>query len=320
LREGISAQLLAQAAAELQVAAELLQVTEGEEGAGRTTRAAGGVGLSQAIGALERAMAVPVADGLAPFVPARRDVWIAPTDPVQALKEAKGKLSTAATTTTDAIVANVCEFGGDVAFDLIFNTKWTAVLEGAGLVRKDIAKKLDTLREGAGALFSRAVTVATKTLLNVYDKIMALLGKDVEDTARKQVRAWLDQIKDAGKVDLFEKLVSQLYALDAFKGALGGWIDKTPAGSDAIAATSGQVTKVGDRFTVLVGRMKFVEDAVGLGKLLQFPQALIIIAAIQFLLLAVLVEMGNDYVGYRVIKPLNLTKGVGEVLPANLGA
>ena len=132
LREGISAQLLAQAAAELQVAAELLQVTEGEEEAGRTTRAAGGVGLSQAIGALEHAMAIPVADGLAPFVPTRRDIWIAPTDPEQALQEAKDKLRTAATTTVDGISANVCEFGGDVAFDLIFNTKWTAVLRAPG--------------------------------------------------------------------------------------------------------------------------------------------------------------------------------------------
>ena len=41
-----------------------------------------------------------------------------------------------------------------------------------------LAAKLDQVKQGASALVEQAVTAAEKTLLNVYDKILALLGKD----------------------------------------------------------------------------------------------------------------------------------------------
>ena len=67
VREGISGQLLAQAAAEMQVASELLEIArEGQTGKPRvpTTRAAHGVALRDTIADLEKAMAHPVAEGL----------------------------------------------------------------------------------------------------------------------------------------------------------------------------------------------------------------------------------------------------------------
>jgi hypothetical protein len=317
LREGISGQLLAQAAAELQVATELLQIAAGEtvEPQAPVTRAASGASLREAIDGLEKAMSMPVSAGLAAPGVARRAVSAADT-----LEEARKALQQAATLTVGAISQRVVEVGGDLAFNLIFKTEWNAVVQSAGLLNKDIANLLDNVKEGAGALIRRAVTAAAKTLLNVFDKILVLLGKDIEDKARKQVKEWLEKIQQEGKIEVFEKLVGKLYQVDALNTALPAWIEKTTAELDKINATTTDVMALSDKFTVLVGRINTVGDVVGLSKFVQtqFPQVLVVTAAVQVALLAVLVYSGYDYIGYQQVEFLNLTKGVGEVIRENL--
>jgi hypothetical protein len=316
-REGISAHLLAQAAAELQVATELLLITEGGEATPKApvTRGVRGV-RHPAIVTLEQTMALPVTAGLAPLAPTRRAVRAVAATP----EEAKANLQSAATTTAGAIAQRVCEFGGDVAMNLVFNTQWGAVIEGAGLLGKDIQAKLDAIQEGVGAFVAKAVAVAARTLLNVYDKLMALLGKDLQDQARKQARDWLAKIKQEGKIDVFETLVNKLYGLDGLKKELPGWLAATAVGPEVIGKTADEVTALGAKFTVLVERMTTLENVIGMAKLLKMPQVLAIVAGLQVILLAVLLQLGNDYIGYRETKLLNLTKGVAEVIRESLPA
>jgi hypothetical protein len=317
LREGISGQLLAQAAAELQVATELLQIAAGEtvEPQALVTRAARGASLREAIDGLEKAMSMPVSAGLATPGMARRAAFAADTP-----EEAKKALQQAATATAGAISQRVVEVGGDLAFNLVFTTSWPAVVQSAGLLGKDIANLLDSVKERASALIRRAVTAAAKTLLNVFDKIMALLGKDIEDRARKQVKEWLEKIRQDGKIEVFEKLVGKLYQVDALNTALPDWLEKTTAEWDKINATTTDVMALSDKFTVLVGRIDKVGDVVGMGKFVQalFPQVLVATTAIRVALLTALVYAGYDYIGYQQVEFLNLTKGVGEVVRENL--
>ncbi|MFX1411684.1 MAG: hypothetical protein ACFFA6_15140 [Promethearchaeota archaeon] len=316
LREGISGQLIAQAAAELQVASELLQIAEGEEAAppAPVTRAVRGTALRDAVNALERSMAMPVSRGLVPEARPRRAAVMVPAT----VAAAKTALQQTAVTSTGAITQQVRELGCDIAFDLIVNTEWTAVIEGAALLHKDIAEKLEAVKEGAGLLVTRAVAVATKTLLNVYDKIMALLGKDAEDQARQKVKEWLEKIKEEGKVDLLEILVDKLYRIDAFKEELAEWLTRTTAQVDEIGETTDAVAVVSDKFAVLAGRMNTLEDVIGLAKLIKLPQVLVVVASIQIALLTVLVYAGYDYIGYKELAFPNLTKGVAEVIQESL--
>lgn len=317
LREGISGQLLAQAAAELQVATELLQIASGErvEPQALVTRAARGANLREAIDGLEKAMSMPVSAGLAAPGVARRAAHAADTP-----EEAKKALQQAATVTAGAISQRVVEVGGDLAFNLVFNTDWNAVAQSAGLLNKDIANLLDNMKEEASALIRRAVTAAAKTLLNVFDKIMALLGKDIEDRARKRVKEWLEKIRQDGKIEVFGKLVGKLYQVDELNTALPDWLEKTTAERDKINATTTDVMALSDKFTVLVGRIDKVGDVVGLAKFVQalFPQVLLATTAIRVALLTALVYAGYDYIGYQQVEFLNLTKGVGEVVRENL--
>lgn len=317
LREGISGQLLAQAAAELQVATELLQIAAGEtvEPSVLATRAARGASLRETIETMERAMSMPVSDGLAAPGMVRRAAVAAGTP-----EEAKRALQQAATLTAGAISQRVVEVGGDIAFKLVFKTEWNAVVRSAGLLNKNVVDLLENLKEGTSAIVRRAITAAARTLLNVFDKILALLGKDAEDTARKEVKDWLDEIQRSGKIEVFEKLVVRLYQVEALNTALPDWLDKTSAEVEKINSTTTDVMALSDKFAIFVKRIDTIGDVIGLARFVQaqFPQVLVITTAIRVALLAVLVYAGYDYIGYKRVGFPNFTKGVGEVIRERL--
>ncbi|RPI24814.1 MAG: hypothetical protein EHM61_16075 [Acidobacteria bacterium] len=310
IREGISGQLLSQAAAELQLAVELLKTREGEEG-GRfvTTRSTRGASLQQAIAALEKSMATPAAEGL-PVSRAARRGGAKPST----LQEALTQLQDSANITATAIAQRVKELGGDIAIDLALHTEWAAVTSAAGLFGKDLLEKLEALKKGAGAILSRILAVAAKTLYNAYLKIRALLGKDVEEQARNKVNEWLENIKEAGKIEIFDTLVEKFYGLESFKKALQGSLARSTAEIDSVNRTTDQVSSVGEKFAVLSARMSALANVVNLGKMIHLPQVLLIIASIQVTLLAVVIYSGFDYIGYRAPRFPNLTKGVAELI------
>jgi hypothetical protein len=313
MREGISGQLLAQAAAEMQLATELLQIAEEEENRpAPATRAARGVQLREAISAMEKTMAMPMAQGL-PAGPVRRGA----AEPAT-LEQATKALEQSAAVTTRSITQRVTELGGDIALNLLLQTEWAAVAAGATLLRKDIAEKLDTVKEGAGKLFARAVTTAAKTILNVYDKILALLGRNVESLARQRVHGWLEKIRAEDQIDLFDTLVSKFYGIDDFSQELKGWLADTKADLAAVNLTAGQVNALAGKFATLAGYLATLETVVVLAKLIKIPQVLAIIAGIQLLLLTVVVYAGFDYIGYKEPRFPNLTKGVAEVIREGL--
>ncbi len=316
-REGISAHLLTQAAAELQLASELLEIIqEGEtkKPPSATRRSARGVALREAISTLEQSMAFPVPQGISPYVKVKRSA----PGRTATVGQAKAELQKQAATTTGSISQRVIEFGGSVALNLISKTEWPAVINGVGLLGKEISEKLEAIKEGLDTLLAKAVAAVAKTLLNVYDKIMALLGKDIEDKIRKQIQEWLEKIKKEGKIDLFDSLVNKLYRLDSFKRDLVGWLEKTNADMEMMNKTAQEVGILGNKFAVLVGRMGMVENVIGLAKLIKIPQVLAILAGIQAGLLGVVVYSGYDYIGYKQARFLNLTKGVAEVIKENL--
>jgi hypothetical protein len=316
LREGISGQLIAQAAAEFQLAAELLQITEGEPVAPTVaTRATRGAALQDAIRLLEKTMATPASKGLVPKPRMTRTAIALPEE----VESAKKALREAAIVGVNAITQRVRELSEAIAMDLITQTEWRAVMDGATLLNKDIAEKLEALKHGVGALFRRAVAAAAKTLLNVYNKIMALLGKDLKDGARKQIKEWLEKIENEQKVDLIEAFVDRLYRISAFEKALDGWLEKTSADADKVNETTGAVREVPTKFAVLAGYLGTAENVVVVAKrFLKFPQVLVVAAGIQIALLAVIVYSGYDYIGYRELNFPNLAKGVAQVVQERL--
>ncbi len=325
LREGISGQLLAQVAAEMQVATELMHIAESEAATSLSTdklgtpraitRAARGANLREAIDGMEKVMAMPVSAGLLTSRKVRRAVSIAGTP-----EEAKKALQQKAKITTGAISQRVVEVGANLAFDLVFKTEWAAVIRSFGYHNKDVVNLLESLKTGANALMQRVISTASKTILNVYGKILALLGKEAEDEARSKVKDLLEQIQKAAKIELFGQLVGKLYRVNAFEDVLPEWLEATSADPDKINATTKDVEALSDKFTVLVGRINTVGDIIGLAKFaqVQLPQLLAVFTTIRILLLEMLVYSGYDYIGYEQARFPNFTKGVAEIIKENL--
>jgi hypothetical protein len=318
-REGVSAQLINQAAAELRLAAELLQIAEDEEKEAvpkAATRSSRGAGLRSAIETLELSMQTNLSDGLAAAVRKTRAAEEKPAT----MDDAKKGLQTSVDKATKKISEKVVEFGGDIAFDLAIGTEWTAVFEGAAmLARGEIRQKMEEAKKGAKSLAARAVGAAQKTVLNVYDKLLALLGKDAEDKARQQIQTWLKKIKDDGKIEVFDNLVANLYRVDTFKKDMEEWLTKTKAQMDAITKTTGEVDGLSDKFGVLTDQMGTFEDVLGFAKFIKIPQVMAVLFALRVGLLATLVYAGYDYIGYKQVNFLDITKGVAQVIQENLG-
>lgn len=319
-RQGISNQMLAQAAAELQLATELLQAaTEVEAGPQPATRAARGLQLQQAISAVESAMTLPVEQGL-PVVAGRTRRAEGP----QTSEAARAALERSAIVTTSAITRRTVELGSSIVFDLVLKTEWSVVAAGASLLRKDIAEKLEAVSAEASALFKHAVTAAAKTLLNVYDKIRLLLGKRVESLARQRMQEWLEQIKDEEGQEtqetLFSNLLGQFYGVNDFKQELPGWTAQSEADVGVMNTTAAQVEALADQYAVFAGRLGALQTAVILARMVKVPQVLFAIAVIEVALLAVVVYAGADYIGYRQPRFPNMAKGVAEVIRERLVA
>jgi hypothetical protein len=154
----------------------------------------------------------------------------------------------------------------------------------------------------------------------VYDKILALFGKGVEDQARQQVRQWIEKLKQE-QSSLGKELLGGLYRVDKFQKALEDWLPQTPTGPSEVDRTAGQVDALAARFITFAGYAADVESAVTLvkpaGKI--FPQLLPIIAGIQVTLLGAVVYTGFDYVGYKHPLIIDIVKGTAQVIHENLG-
>jgi hypothetical protein len=261
---------------------------------------------------MEKVMVMPVSAGLITAKKVTRAT--PPTEP----GKAKEALIKTAGDTTDAITTKVVDDGGKLAFTLVFETNWANVSKATALSGVAIETLLNRIKEGAGVLIRRAVTTAIKIVLSAYDKILALLGKDVEGEARKKIKAWLDKMKEDGKIALFKEAVDKLFQVDKFKNELPGCLQKAED-VDKINATTKDVEALSEKFTTLAGSISKVGAVLGLAKFLTVnPQILLVVTSIRVALLAVLVYGGYDYIGYGQSQYANITMGVSEVITGNL--
>jgi hypothetical protein len=310
-RENTGMQLVSQAAAELNLAVTLLESAGSqEEGRPLPSRAASAQlsGLRDAINRLTHAMQAP-----APTTGRGADSVTPSADPTDNLKKT-------VTRTVGVIVHQVVEVGGDIVVDLIQNTEWNAVINGITLLNKNVGETMEKIKEGVSQLLRRAMAVVQKLILNVYDKILALFGKEAEDKARQQVRQWMEKLKQE-QGSLGEQLVGGLYRVETFKKALEEWLKQAQTVSTQVDLTAGQVDALAPRFITFAGYAADVESVVVLaksaGKL--FPQLLPVFAGIQATLLGAVLYTGFDYVGYKHPMIIDIVKGTAQVIHENIG-
>jgi len=292
VREGIRYHLIVQAAAELLFVIDLLQISEGKNAVLSTaaTKATHGAVLREAISAVETSLSVPVGQGL-------------PTDASYRASECAtiGEAALGLKLAVDSTATNIChrvqELGGDMAFELVTGTPGTELARGASLGVEEIRTLLESVGKGA----------AGRLLLAVYEKIAALLNAEVAADARLKIRGWLDKMKEADRIDLFNALVDKFYDVDALRKSAGA-VERSAAQLDSINRSSDLIRAFSDKFTFLVGRMRKLEDAIRLGAQVESPQFRLVTIALQVALLSALVYVGKDYVHQDLAGILNRLK------------
>jgi hypothetical protein len=292
VQEGIFCQFIDQATTELLLEMGLLQIVQEEQTgipSSAATQATHSAALLEAINAAEKSMTMPLSQGLTVGASYRI------TD-ASNVTEAASSFQVVFDCTTNSISRRVQELGSDITMDLIAGTEWTTVVYGASSLQSPAKNFLEAIDKNDGSLASRAALIAGKMLLNVYEKIVVLANQNIANEMREKVGEWLEKIKQTEKIELFSVLVENLYSLDALIRSMERSLQDSVNGPESINRASDRIKTYSDKFIVLTGKMRKLEDAIRLGKLIQLPQLMPTMIALQVELLSSLVYAGYDYI------------------------
>jgi hypothetical protein len=301
-RAAAELKLLAQATAEAQVAQGLLEAV-GQMGvmdSGGTSRSARAAGFQESLDELADILESPMSAGVQPFI--RRGVRAAvsrPTDPAQA----KAALKDNVDKSVRDITGEASMVGVQAARDLLLVDQATLV-QGVSLLSKDAADLLDQMMAGLGGLLIRLARSGFQLLLQAYDWVLALLGKDIESQARKQVADWIDEIrKEAGGAEdnqgFFEKLVARIYGSDAIVADVAAWVTDSQAGVDQIDQAADTVVGLAGKFKAQMELVEKLLKVVAFAKnaaVTRFPQVEVLAAALTLGTLGYVLFTGYDHV------------------------
>jgi hypothetical protein len=292
VQEGLFCHFLDQATAELLMETELLQLLREEQTGippGAAIQATHSAALREAINSVEKSMAMPVRQGFAMGASYR-------IAEAASVAEASSSFQVAFGSTAGGISRRVQELGSDIAMDLIAGTEWTSVAQGAASLKSTAQNFLEGINRNDGSLASRAAYTSGKLLLNVYEKIAALANGSMAMEMREKIGEWIQRIAQTGEIELFSDLVEKLYGLDALGRSIERSLQNCATDPESLNRASDAIKTCSDKFIVLTGRMRKFEDAIRLGKLVQLPQLLPTVIALQMQVLASLVFAGRDYI------------------------
>jgi hypothetical protein len=304
LREAAEMKLLAQANAQTEVALNLLQ-TAIDESQGRSTgitRSSRSSGSQQSIDQLLSVLETPLEDGLQPFVEKRALRGAAETDPAAARQGLQDSVRRS--------LKNISRKASQVSslgLDTLFNLDDTLLKKGVALVNKDLADLIDKVVAGFNALLNRLTTAAMRLLLQAYDWVLALIGKDSEQAARQKVQEWIDTLRQshqqAGDEDtLASQLVEQIYATKAINDLVSQWlVAASQIDVSAINQTTDAVDALSARYEAKIDQVSSFLKVASVARSLplpvdKLPYVQLVVAAVVLGLLGYTLYSGYDYV------------------------
>jgi hypothetical protein len=342
LREAAELKLLTQAMAEIQVAQELLEAAHQEEaGAASPDRTAPARRSARAN--VERAVAEwadllekPLEEGIAPYARGavhRSTRGERPTQPAAAHKALRDAVQTG----LRRIAKQAGKVGGRAAQTLLLMDPET-LKKGVALVSAEAAELAERVIQGFSAVAKRLVTSAVRLLLQAYDWILALLGQDVEQKARKQVKAWIDELRadpaeNGERTGLVDRLVDAIYGPAEIESEVATWMDATNADVETVNGATAHIEHLEAAYRIKTERVDGFLKVVGLTRVapipvVKTPQFQVILAGVAMGLLGYVVYAGYDHVdsggalleeryGFRVF---NRVTGVRETVHTALVA
>ncbi len=299
-REGAEIKLLAQAAAQVEVAQALLEAAAEQQTTtgGRTMRGGSTIMVQQSLNDLARVLEAPVGAGTGIVMKTTRDVFLPPKD----LESARAALQTQVNSSVDYISRRAVQVGGLVLRDLLLMDGAT-VLSGVALVSSDLAQTIDKFLAGVGKAAIDLATSAVRLLLQAYDWIITLIGKDSESAARKQIGDWVDQLRaesrNGDSSGPFGMLVERIYVPTTIKDDVAKWTPASPAPLDKVNKASETVKGLADKYKAKTDQVEKLSKAIAFARklpVLATPQGQALVAAVNIGLLGYVIYTGYDHV------------------------
>ena len=258
LREAAEMKLLAQASAEMEVALSLLQ-TASDEAQGRTRQVTRSAGSQRELVALARVLEAPLEEGMKPFVDlpvlrgAEKIEGIELDEARQALKDQIRRSLKA--------ISRKAGKTSSLGLDTLLSLDSSLLKQGVSLASKEVGDLIEKLVKGFNELVKRLAISAMRLLLQAYDWVLALLGKDAEATARKKVHEWIEELRQshtqAGDEEgLADRLVDMLFTVEKIQEGLGRQIDEKGNNVQTLTATAETIKSLGSRYEAKAGQME----------------------------------------------------------------
>ncbi|MGF1506413.1 MAG: hypothetical protein GYB64_11680 [Chloroflexi bacterium] len=324
-RSWMTGQFLAQAAAEIEVAAQLLATAadEGAEEVEAMSMRSGDSTTKEAMGNLKTMMHSAADEKFAEqdAVAFRSGGTEAPADMEEARALLMGKTREAIT----GIAGGTAESGLNLFLGLVAQ-KAPEVLNSATAGREFVTAKLDEAKAGTGEEVNKRVDAATRLLLTAYDKLITLVGRDATDEARETVKGWVDEAESEGGASMFEEQLSKLYQVEKAQTDLSTMLESSDVEIVVLTDTAAEVDEIAARYDELVLKQAATFDKVldRVPAVLQlvkvaFAPLTAVLFALRFSLLTTLVYAGYDYIGHGQGKFLDIADGVSQVVSERLG-
>jgi hypothetical protein len=262
-RQGAEYKLLAQANADLQVAAALFEFAEREDRQPTGARRSGSsVATAKALADLAAALETPIDQGVLPFIDKRAVRGRSSANREKAISALMEQVDRSLRQITRQ-ASRTCS----TALDTLFSLDAELLEKGAALISKQIAEQIDRVVSGLTAAIRRLVSTAVRLLLQAYDLVLSLLGKDAEASARKKVKAWVDELRNEHKqagdeVGLAEGLVGGMYASKQINEDVKAWATQSKTELETLNQAIEQVGLLSEGFELKAKRVQDTLKAV----------------------------------------------------------
>jgi hypothetical protein len=304
-----STQLLAKALTDLELSAYLYQAAVDEEEGQGVERLVGAERSAADLGDLEQRLALLLGEAEVHLRLAERGE-VTPSD----VPTARVELSNAVVDAL-ALISERAARTGQTALTGLLGLGVSELAQAAGVVGLDIAEAL-----GYGEKFSRLYTSFRDLAVQSYDSLLALLGRQLAQTAAQKVLDWLDKLKQG---ELFGQLLEKLFETQPTVEAVRQVVAESQAELDTLVVSIEGVDGLTERYrqqTELAGKILRALAFVGTLPLAVLPHPRVLLGAAYILVAAYVVLCGADYVDAPQLRLLNRVRGVRELVEANLSS
>jgi hypothetical protein len=293
--------MLSQAIAEIEIARTLFEVAKeeaNEKKSGNVTRLSRTAGVHRSLEDLIEVLETPLDAGIQlPSGSTTRAAINRPSDPERAKTEFQDEVKSS----LKSITKQTSKVGGHAMSSLLLMDAGVLV-QGVSFVSKELGDWIDSVVAGATAVVKKLAGSALRILLQAYDWVLGLLGKDIEESCRKQVKEWIDELKKGGDGDdegLFDTLVNRIFTPDTIKEEVSGWLVTTRADTAALNQASDNVRELANKYRAKTDKIDKLLKGIAFAKKAPFintPQGQLIIAAITLSVLGYTIYLGYDHV------------------------